>query len=91
MKGEIIMEYIDYQLRYAAGMYWLLNIKQRGFKYIKPLPLNECGAHIWKMLSEGLDEAAIADIICKEYDIGMDEAMNDIKAFLSQLRQYIHI
>ena len=35
-----------YQLRYAAGIYWLLDMSQPGYPYRKPLPLNEMGAAI---------------------------------------------
>lgn len=79
------MEYGDYQLRYAAGMYWLLNTKQRGLHYIRPLSFNECGAHLWRMLSEGADKAQIADRLCEEYGLERAEASRDVEDFLKQL------
>ena len=42
-----------YQLRYAAGIYWLLDMSQPGYPYRKPLPLNEMGASIWRMMEKG--------------------------------------
>ena len=83
------MEYGDYQLRYAAGTYWLLNIKQRGLDYVKPLSLNECGAHIWRMSAEGADKSQIADWLCKEYGLERNEAVGDVEDFLKQLNEYV--
>lgn len=37
-----------YQLRHAAGRYWLLDMQQEGLDYRKPVVLNECAAFIWK-------------------------------------------
>lgn len=82
------MEYGDYQLRYAAGMYWLLNTKQRGFNYIKPLSLNECGAHLWQMLSEGADNTEIVNRLCEEYGLERGDALRDVEDFLKQLNAY---
>lgn len=79
------MEYGDYQLRYAAGMYWLLNTKQRGFHYIRPLSFNECGADLWRMLSQGADQTEIVDRLCDEYALSREEALRDVEDFLKQL------
>ncbi len=82
------MEYGDYQLRYAAGMYWLLNTKQRGLHYIRPLTLNECGAQVWRMLSEGAGKAEIVNRFCEEYGLERGEALRDVEDFLKQLDAY---
>lgn len=81
------MKYSDYQLRYAAGSYWLINTKQCGFRYIKPLCLNECGAYIWQMLCKGFDENKIADEFCQKFGIGQEEALKDAKDFIEQLNK----
>ncbi len=82
------MEYGDYQLRYAAGMYWLLNTKQRGLRYIRPLSFNECGTHLWRMLCEGADKAQIVNRLCEEYGLGHEAALKDVEDFLKQLDAY---
>jgi len=79
------MEYGDYQLRYAAGMYWLLNTKQQGLHYVRPIPLNECGAHLWQMLSEGADQMEIVNRLCGEYGLERAEALRDVESFIAQL------
>lgn len=81
------MEYGDYRLRYAAGMYWLLNIRQNGLDYVKPLCLNECGAQIWQMLRDGLDNNAIADRLCEKYGLEHEEALKDIEDFAEQIEK----
>ncbi len=78
----------DYQLRYAAGRYWLLNIRQRGFCYIRPLALNECGTQIWRMLRGGADRAQIADGLCEKYGLAREEALRDVESFLQQLNAH---
>ncbi len=82
------MEYGDYQLRYAAGAYWLLNTGQRGLDYIRPLSLNASGAYIWQMLRDGFDKTEIADRLCGEYGIEREAALRDVEEFLKQLDRY---
>ena len=36
-----------YQIRQAAGMYWLLDMEQPGIPYRQPVLLNETGAAFW--------------------------------------------
>ena len=42
-----------YQIRQAAGMYWLLDMEQSGIPYRQPVLLNETGAAFWKLLVQG--------------------------------------
>ena len=62
-----------YQLRYAAGIYWLLDMSQPGYPYRKPLPLNEMGAAIWTMMEKGLDLEEISADLAAEYGISQEE------------------
>lgn len=77
-----------YQLRYAAGVYWLLDMEQDGMNYQKPIPLNECGAYIWEQLRQGRTVAELTETMCAEYGIDKAEAKKDIEDFLAQLQQY---
>ena len=47
-----------YQLRQAAGAYWLLDMEQ-GEQYKKPFMLNECGAYIYRAYISGMSEDEI--------------------------------
>lgn len=42
-----------YQLRYAAGTYWLSDTNPEGSVIPRPLELNETATEIWKMLEDG--------------------------------------
>lgn len=42
-----------YQLRCAAGKYWLLDMEQDGETYRPPLMLNESGAYIFRQYMAG--------------------------------------
>ena len=73
-----------YQIRHAAGKYWLLDMEQAEH-YKKPIVMNETGALIlesyWK--TESIEQTAEA--IGQIYEIDLDEAKADVKIFLEQL------
>lgn len=78
-----------YQLRHAAGMYWLLDMEQEGFPYRRPLPMNEAGAHIWKMMEQGLGQDEIAEVLSAEYDVERGTALRDAAEFQAQLLEQL--
>lgn len=76
-----------YQVRKAAGGYWLLDMWQEGLDYKNPVPLNETGAAIWGLLCQGkMPEQAAAEIAA-EYGIEKEEVLSDVRQFLEQLKQ----
>lgn len=77
-----------YQLRKAAGTYWLLDMEQDGPAYTKPVPLNESGAYIWQLLEAGHKTEQAARIVAAEYGITADEAGEDIRQFLQNLHEH---
>lgn len=77
-----------YQLRNAAGLYWLLDMKQEGKEYRKPVPINECGAIIWKELEKGCTTEEISVLLSEKYDIGREQAKQDIMDFIQQLKVF---
>lgn len=77
-----------YQLRKAAGSYWLLDMEQPGLLYKPPVPLNESGADIWRLLAdEGKGPEQIAEIFAQEYGMAVQDALLDIRQFMQQLRK----
>lgn len=74
-----------YQLRFAAGQYWILDMEQAGIPYKKPLMVNEIGAGIWEMGSKGMGREEIAECLCREYHAGRQEVLEDIDRFRKQL------
>lgn len=87
MAQEGTEENCRYQLRRAAGLYWILDMEQEGVPYRKPVPINEPGADIWKLQVQGYDEREIAEILCKQYEREKDEVLADVLQFRSQLEE----
>ena len=75
-----------YQLRNAAGLYWLIDMKQSGASYVSPLPLNEGGAQIWQMLASGMSEDAVCEQLCRKYEISSEQAHEDVRDFIAQIQ-----
>lgn len=76
-----------YKLRQAAGNYWLLDMEQKPGNYREPVAVNETGAMILQNYLETAKELEAAAVLSKEYEIGMDEALEDVRGFLEQLRR----
>ncbi len=76
---------VRYRIRKAAGSYWLLDMEQPGDNYIEPIELNESGAKIWELASQGLDAVAIAEDLARQYGIDMETVKEDVMQFLAGL------
>lgn len=77
-----------YQLRYAAGTYWLLDTWQEGVPYRKPLAMNEVGADIWRMMEQGCSRKQIVDALSQEYQISRKVVEQDVDQFQAHLANY---
>lgn len=77
-----------YHLRYAAGLYWLLDTWQEGVPYRKPLTLNEVGADIWRMMEKGCSQEQIVDVLSREYQIPREVVEQDLAQFQAQLAEF---
>ena len=75
----------EYQLRKAAGKYWLLYMEQDGVPYIPPFPINAVAAEIWRELQAGKSQGEIVDALSLQYDISREEMKEDMQAFIRQL------
>lgn len=75
-----------YQLRRAAGLYWLIDMEQSGVPYISPVPLNEGGAKIWELIESGASVADISGRLSDMYGIAPAQARRDVTDFIEQLR-----
>lgn len=88
------MRIIDdcYSLRKAAGLYWLLDMKQVGIPYKRPMSMNEIGAQIWDLLEREYTLSAICREIAAEYNEEEEEIKKDVLEFVNQLKAYgVHI
>ena len=79
-----------YQLRHAAGLYWLIDMEQPDKVYRSPIPLNEGGAALWRMIAGGASLDEICQSLCAESDISMEQARADATDFLQQLKN-LHV
>lgn len=77
-----------YQLRYAAGQYWLLDMEQPGVPYKRPMSMNAVGAEIWELLSKGCTIEQTTEVLMKEYLVSKEEIHEDIRQFQKQLEAY---
>lgn len=78
----------EYQLRCAAGQYWLLDMSQEGVPYKQPMMMNSMGAEIWTRMEQGMSGQQIAEALSQEYDADIKEIEKDILAFQKQLIGY---
>lgn len=79
-----------YQLRHAAGLYWLIDLEQPDKSYHSPIPLNEGGAMLWRMIDSGASLEEICQRLCAESDISMEQARADATDFIQQLKN-LHV
>lgn len=85
MAESRIREPERWQLRHAAGTYWLLDMKQGPGDRKPPLSLNQVGAEIWSLLQQGMGEDTVADEMCRRYQIDRGSMMEDVRGFLAGL------
>ena len=77
-----------YQLRHAAGRFYLLDMMQTGKLYKRPMEMNEIGAEIWQMLTEGYTTEQMVQRLTGEYDADESEIRQDVLAFKKGLLTY---
>ena len=77
----------SYQVRKAAGLYWILKMDQVGQAYVEPLPVNQVGADIFGLLQEGNTSQEIAKELSLKYGAPEDVIEEDVLAFLEQLKE----
>lgn len=67
-----------------------LAISDKGFVFDpqtgESYTVNEVGQHILKAMVNGVSEKDIANSICNEFNVEMDEAKRDLKDFIHQLK-----
>ncbi|MCM1568699.1 MAG: PqqD family protein [Roseburia sp.] len=76
-----------YQLRYAAGQYWLLDMEQDGDCYREPICMNESGAFILEQYFLLGERTAVAQQMHERYGISVEQALADVEEFLQKLKE----
>lgn len=77
----------EYQLRCAAGQYYLLNMAQKGIPYERPIMVNSMGAEMWQELVQGKTAEQIAEYLGKKYEVATEAIKTDILRFCEQLKE----
>lgn len=75
-----------YQLRAAAGRYWLLDMDQMGVPFQKPILINRMGALIWTMVQDGKEDQIVSRL-CEEYQVSEENVAQDVDRFREELRR----
>lgn len=76
-----------YQLRKAAGVYWLVDMEQSGAERQGQIMLNESGAHIWERYEHLHTMEAVAEELSREFGIPVEQGLADIGQFFRQLEK----
>lgn len=76
-------------MRHAAGLYWIVKVKQDKDNYKSPVCTNEIGAWIWERICKDVNEEQIARELASEFGISNDLATQDVSAFIEQLEQQL--
>jgi hypothetical protein len=76
----------SYQLREAAGFYWLINMNQSGKDWQQPMRLNETGVLLLNGLAEGIPQEKLAQKLIERYELPPEEAEKDVREFSARLK-----
>lgn len=77
-----------YQLRQAAGSFWILDMWQEGVPYQKPLSVNQVGADIWKLMEQQKSDEEIVELLGRKYSVSGAELQRDFTQFREELQKY---
>lgn len=75
-------------IRYASGYYWIVRASKNEDIYTSPILTNETGYLIWKCLKLNYSVSDISAELSMKYKIPYQEALSDIKEFISLLQNY---
>ena len=87
MAGEKKKERPRYQLRQAAGCFWILDMQQEGVPFHRPVVVNEAGAEIWRLSAQGKSQEEIAVLLSERYKEDVEKVRRDVKQFQETLRE----
>ena len=78
----------DYVLREILNECIIVPTGSEAMRFQGVIAVNETGAFLWKYLqTHDAGEEELVEDICKEYDVGKDQAVQDVGEFLELLRK----
>ncbi len=72
-------------LRQVAGNWVVLPLSDATVNFNGMIKLNESGVLLWRLLEQGKDREALADMLTTVYDVSFEEALADVDEFLNKL------
>ena len=73
-------------LREVADHWFVLPVGQASVDFSGMISLNESGVLLWKMLEAGGDREAMCDALLDAYEVERAQALADVDAFITVLR-----
>lgn len=73
-------------LRNVAGSHVVLPMGASSAKFSGMLKLNETGVFLWENLKKEISEGDLVNAMLAEYNVGADQAREDVMEFLNTLR-----
>lgn len=74
-------------IRKVADSYMAVPVGERATEVHGVIGLNETGAFLWEALEEETSQNKLVALLLKEYETSEEVAENDVKEFLSYLRE----
>ena len=88
MQGGHVMRIKEgFVLREVAGQVMVIATGEASKDFHGMIKLNSTGKDIWEGLQAGLDEADIAKKLQEKYEIDINEAKTDTRAFLAKMEE----
>ncbi len=75
----------EFALRVVDDQAVLIPLREAGARQDFIYTLNDVGAAIWQLIEPGRDAAAIGRLIAEEFDVSVEQATEDARAFLELL------
>ena len=77
----------EFVLQQVAGSWIVVPMGRASLDFNGMLMLNETGVVLWKALEAGGSVEDLAKALTKEYDVSMEQAVQDASAFLRKLQE----
>lgn len=78
----------DFVLRQVVENWVVLPLGTENVDFNGMLTLNESGALLWRALEQGGQREDLARALTGEYNVGWDEALADVDAFLEKIKGF---
>lgn len=77
----------NFILREIAGEHILIPVGEAALRVHGMVTLSESALLLYEKLQSECTEEDLVDVLTAEYEVGRDEALRDVEAFLGQMRQ----